>query len=165
VNVDTNSAAGLLVRYLSGPLAGTTVLASVNAAGTGPGNNHSDVTGAGRISADGRYLLFTSKASDLVSGFVNVNTGFNLYLRDLQQGLTKPVNSNQSGTASGNQDESAGLALLSADGSTVVFNSSASDLFAGDRNRADDVLAVPSAGFSTIRGQVFNDLDLSGTKN
>jgi Tol biopolymer transport system component len=75
---DTNKAADVFVRDMQ---AGTTVLVSLNTAGTGPGNKHSY---SPVISGDGRYVLFLSKASNLASGSFSGTE--NLFVRDLQAG-------------------------------------------------------------------------------
>ena len=62
--------------------AGTTVLVSVNSGGGGPGNGSSY---SPLISADGQYVLFRSRASNLASGSF---LGENLFLRNLQSGIT-----------------------------------------------------------------------------
>ena len=60
----------------------TTTLVSISTDGIDPGNGDSY---SPIISADGRYVLFRSKASNLASGSF---TGENLFLRDLQTGTT-----------------------------------------------------------------------------
>ncbi len=78
------------------------------------------------ISADGRYVAFTSYASDLVPGDTN---GFgDVFVRDLLTGTTRLVSANRAGTASANGFS--GNAVISADGSHVAFESSATDLTA-----------------------------------
>ena len=51
-----------------------------------------------------------------------------------------------SGTASADVDESSDNVQLSGDGSTVVFDSPAANLIAGDFNALSDVFAEPTAG-------------------
>lgn len=78
---DTNNAQDVFVRDLQ---AGTTTLvsASTNGINSGNGDSFSPI-----ISANGRYVLFHSKASNLASGLLN--GGYeNLYFRDLQTGKT-----------------------------------------------------------------------------
>ena len=58
---DTNGQPDVFVRDLQ---AGTTALVSVNQAGTASGNGRSEVP---VISADGRFVAFVSRASDLVA--------------------------------------------------------------------------------------------------
>jgi Tol biopolymer transport system component len=74
----TNKGQNVFVRDLQ---AGATVLASINTDGvhSGNGDSFSPV-----ISADGRYVLFYSKASNLAAGSFNYSVVGNLFLRDLQ---------------------------------------------------------------------------------
>ncbi len=72
-----NSEQNVYIRDLQ---AGTTALVSVSTDGIHPGNANSY---SPMISADGRYVLFRSTASNLASGSF---TGENLFLRDLQAG-------------------------------------------------------------------------------
>ena len=133
-----------------------TTLVSFNAAGTASGNG----TASGSMppsSANGRYVAFFSNATDLVGGYVNGNAGnMDLYVRDLQEGLTRLVTVNQSGTAGADTDESSDNVQFSGDSSTLVFDSAATNLIAGDFNTLSNVFAEPTAGFSSISGQVFD---------
>lgn len=89
---DNNQAQDVFVRDLQ---AGTTTLVSVNTGGVNPGNNNSYTPS---ISSNGRYVLFHSKASNVAAG--SFGTGIeNLFLRDLQAGVTYPLTS--SGVSSG----------------------------------------------------------------
>lgn len=88
---DANSAQDVFVRDLQ---AGTTTLVSVSTNGINSGNADSY---SPMISADGRYVLFHSKASNLASG--NFSSGFeNLFLRDLQTETTYALTSGGSST-------------------------------------------------------------------
>jgi hypothetical protein len=151
-----------------------TMLASVNAAGDasgndvagGPGPNNSAINPP-VLSADGRWVAFWSYATDLVSGFMDANgngylSGGDLYVRDLQIGATKLASVNQSGTAGANYGLDTSTVLFAGDGSSLVFTSTASDLFPGDRNWTTDVLAAPTAGFGSISGMVFEDSNRNG---
>ncbi|MCX7722340.1 MAG: right-handed parallel beta-helix repeat-containing protein [Verrucomicrobiae bacterium] len=127
---DANNQPDVFVRDLT---TGLTTLISVNAAGTGPGNNYSY---APALSADGRYVLFCSFASDIVTN--DFNEGPDIFVRDRITGTTKLVSCNASGTASGNSYSSEGK--LSADGRFAVFTSYASDLTGvADENWTVDV--------------------------
>ncbi len=142
--------------------AGTLTMATVNLSGVGVG-------GGGTISPDGRYVFFGSYDTGLVSDFVDGNgsSGGDLYVRDLQQRLTKLVSVNQSGTASGNATGNSNeyTYRIAGDGSAVFFDGNESDLFANDRNGQRDAFAAATAGYSTIRGQVFNDANNNGVKD
>ncbi len=125
---DTNHTEDVFVRDLQ---LGTTTLVSVNNAGTGSGNSFS--TGP-RISADGRFVVFASSATDLVPGF---SPGGGLFVRDLQMGSTELVVANDVGLAPG--DASFEGYDLSANGRYVAFESSAGNLVANDFNNDADI--------------------------
>jgi Tol biopolymer transport system component len=114
--LDTNNGTDVFVRTLTG--AGETFLASVNVDGTATGNNRSEEPA---LSADGRFVAFTSLASDLVA-FGGGRS--QIYRRDLA-GATTLVSATRLG-AGGNNDAS--LPAISADGSFVAFRSRALDL-------------------------------------
>jgi WD40-like Beta Propeller Repeat len=103
VGSDANRAQDVFVRDLQ---AGTTALVSVSTDGidSGNGDSFSPV-----ISADGRYVLFHSKASNLATGSFGSSVE-NLFFRDLQTGTTYPLTS--SGVSS---------AAMTPDGQSVAF--------------------------------------------
>jgi len=107
----------------------TTTLVSVNRFGTAPGNHRS--RSAPTISADGRFVLFSSEASDLTANDTNGNT-IDTFVRDLQTGTTTLVSVNRFGTGSGNGTSAD--SGMSADGRFVAISSTASDLIANDTN-------------------------------
>ena len=91
-------------------------------------------SGAPSISADGRYVAFMSYASNLVPE--DANEGCDIYAYDrLLDRLT--LVSVATGGVSGNGESS--WQSMSADGQFVAFQSSASDLVAGDAGGFDDV--------------------------
>jgi hypothetical protein len=115
----------------------TTALVSVNSAGTGVGNSFSL---APAISADGRFVAFTSAATDLVAGFVDANLqAVDVFVRDLCVSNGSPVlgctpattlvSVNSAGTAGANNNSLE--AAISADGRFVAFTSESTDLIAG----------------------------------
>lgn len=118
-----------------------TSLLSINRTGTGSGNYDSYIGGlpsTATISADNRFVVFASVATDLVSLPVSLPTsGTQVYVRDLVTGTTKLVSINRDGTAGGNRG--AGAPSISADGRFVSFESGSSDLVANDTNRHSDV--------------------------
>jgi Tol biopolymer transport system component len=118
---------------------------SRNAAGTGPGNEQSG--GPYGLSADGRYVLFGSAASDLVPN--DANNQYDLFRRDLQTGSTVLVSVNGAGSASGNGHSLA--ASMSSDGQLIAFESLASDLVSGDVNgRRDTFVRDLATGTTTL---------------
>jgi len=86
------------------------------------------------ISSDGRYVTFSSDASNLVPGDTNAVT--DVFVYDRLTGTVERV----SVDGAGNQGNGASNAVnLSGDGRFVVFNSSATNLVLGDTNAAVDV--------------------------
>jgi Tol biopolymer transport system component len=118
---------------------GQSNLVSVNLSGTGGGNGNSYNP---LMSYDGRYVVFTSRASDLVSN--DNNNAADVFVRDLHSGTTMLVSRNIEGTGSGNGFSSA--TAMSADGRTVFFQSFANDLTPGDYNQARDIYALKLGG-------------------
>lgn len=113
---------------------GITRRVSVGAHGR-QGNHVSVVTQGGQaISRDGRYVLFSSNATNFVRG--DDNNKPDVFLRDRVQGTTTLVSASEDGTPG--DHESVG-GVLSSDDSTVAFTSRARDLVAGDRSWRADV--------------------------
>jgi Tol biopolymer transport system component/acetyltransferase-like isoleucine patch superfamily enzyme len=96
-----------------------------------PGN---DASVFPAISADGRYVAFSSGASNLVDG--DDNTWADVFVHDRDTGVTERVSLHTDGTpGNGNSSSSA----ISADGRYVAFYSHASNLVDGDDNTWGDV--------------------------
>ncbi len=117
----------------------TTTLVSANCSGAVPANAPSRNP---KISADGRYVVFESYATDLVAGeFVPGEA--NIYRWDRLTGETLLLTPNRSltGGAAGSKQVSG----MSADGRVVVFESSSSDLVKGDNNSTTDIFAAREA--------------------
>jgi Tol biopolymer transport system component len=108
---------------------GTTTLVSVDRNGM-PGQAYGPV-----ISADGRHVAFVGVGNNFVPN--DTNGANDVFVRDLDAGITRLASINAAGTASGNGASSG--PVLSADGRFVAFASDASDLVAGDGNGAADV--------------------------
>lgn len=115
---------------------GTTTLVSANRLGTGSGNGPSTTP---VLSDDGRFVAFSSSASDLVENDTNGQP--DIFVRDLQTGKTTLVSVNKAGTNSGNQTSSS--PVISADGHFVAFSSLANDLVTTDTNGQSDVFVRP----------------------
>lgn len=122
--------------------AGTTTRISVNSTGTA-GNDDSS---APSISADGRYVAFTSSASNLVEGDLNAKQ--DIFIHDRQTGATTLVSVKSDGTKGNGDCESPSI---SADGRYVVFESSATNLVDGDTNSANDVFIHDRQTSTTAR--------------
>ncbi|MCC6408622.1 MAG: PD40 domain-containing protein [Planctomycetes bacterium] len=117
---DTNGRWDVFVRDFQ---TGTTERASVSLTG---GNPDRDSDGFVRLSLDGRFVTFTSEATNLVAGFTAGNR--DIYVRDLVADSTSLVSiAFDGGTSNGfNYDAS-----ISADGRFVAFDSHASNILAG----------------------------------
>ncbi len=109
----------------------STTLVSVNFAGTGPGNGPS---GESSVSSNGRFVVFSSSASNLVA--TDTNGHQDVFIRDLQTNTTTLVSVNTSGVA-GNNDSFE--PKVSDDGRYVVFRSLATDLVANDNSTVSQV--------------------------
>ncbi len=124
---DTNIHSDIFMRDRQ---TGTTQRLSLNSIGT-QGN---DDSWSPSISADGRYVVFMSIATNLVAGDTN---GFmDIFLRDRQTGVTTRVSTSLLGSQ-GNAD--CFWSTLSADGNFIAFVSSADNLVPGDINLVDDI--------------------------
>ena len=92
------------------------------------------------INADGRFIAFVSQAKNLVafptSGGGDAQPGqggiTNIFIRDVQSGITKLISINRAGTSSGNGTSFS--PSISADGRFVTFSSTSSDLVDNDPN-------------------------------
>ena len=109
-----------------------TKLVTVNSAGTASGNATSF---GGSISADGRYVVFTSESSNLVPNDSNTR---DVFIRDLQTNTTKRVSTNAAGTGGGDLESSGGI--IDKGGRFVVFATRATDLATvPDSNKLSDI--------------------------
>jgi Tol biopolymer transport system component len=106
------------------------------------------------ISADGRFVLFSSSASDLAANDNN-QLGVDVFLRDRNSNTTVLVSANFSGTGGGNGNSLAGQ--VSTNGRYAVFQSDASDLLPGDTNGVSDVFVRDLQAGSNILVSVAAD--------
>jgi len=153
---DTNGYQDVFVRDLE---VGTNILLSANAGGTGGGNGFS---GNPVISGDGRYVVFVSRAGDLVAN--DTNGVDDIFVRQLQTGATAPVSINVDGTAMGNGPSSA--PAISADGRYVAFLSRALNLAPGSAGSSDHVywrdLQTGTTVAVSVNGRVVAPPSMSG---
>lgn len=105
---------------------------------------------ADATSADGRYVLFDSHASNLVPGDTNGQT--DVFVRDLQTGETTRVDVASDGKQA-RLLPSHGTSI-SADGRYSVFTSEAANLVPGDTNDATDVFVHDLGTGQTVRASV-----------
>ncbi|MGH8990430.1 MAG: TolB family protein [Acidimicrobiia bacterium] len=129
---DTNGQKDVFVRDRP---AGTTTRVSM---GTGGGQTSAG-SGQPALSADGRWVAFSSAARELVAG--DANSVSDVFLHDRLGAITTRVSVD---TASGDPDGPSLAPDLSADGTVVAFESKASDLLQGgsDGNNLTDVFVA-----------------------
>ncbi|MHB1458707.1 MAG: TolB family protein, partial [Armatimonadota bacterium] len=127
---DTNNIGDIFVHDR---IQGMTELISFSSSGM-QGDRESGYNGPS-ISADGRYVAFASRATNLIPG--DVNDEVDIFVRDRVAGTTELVSVSSAGIHGNN--ESAYGVDISGDGRYIVFTSRASNLVTGDTNGYDDV--------------------------
>lgn len=126
---DTNGTADVFVRDR---LSGSTERVSVDSTGA-QANAASE---APRLSADGRFVAFSSWATNLVPN--DTNGTFDVFVHDRRTGTTERVSVDSHGRES--EPRHWGFpSSISADGQLVTFTSDANNLVPGDTNDAVDV--------------------------
>jgi Tol biopolymer transport system component len=142
---DTNGVRDVFVRDL---VAGTTERVSLGESGQ-QGNGLSMNPS---ITPDGAFLVFQSRASNLVAG--DTNGADDIFLRDLVAGTTKLITANENGQLANGFSETP---AISADGRSVAFTSSATNLVFGDHNGLPDVFVKSlSSGFVQLASMAWN---------
>ncbi|MFI5494351.1 TolB family protein [Actinoplanes sp. NPDC051859] len=124
---------------------GTVTLASVSNTGEQANGN----AGEPKISADGRYVTFRSRATNLVAG--DTNGRLDVFVRDLQAGTTTRVNV-ATGGAQSKAEATVSSAVMA--GRYVTFWSDADDLVPEDTNKAGDVFVRDLQDGTTSRVSV-----------
>jgi hypothetical protein len=136
---DTNHQADAFVRDRT---TGTVTRVSLRSSGTqGNGGSYSPV-----ISADGTIAAFYSDAKNLVANDLNLTT--DVFVHDLTTGTTTRVSVDSAGAEA---NGASFLPVISADGTIVAFQSSASNLVAGDTNGFSDVFVHDLTTATTTR--------------
>ncbi|MEK6719993.1 MAG: PA14 domain-containing protein [Chloroflexota bacterium] len=136
---DTN---GVMDVFVHDRMTGTTIRASVDAAGV-QGNAQSDDSA---ISADGRYVTFKSQASNFVANDTN-GTAWDIFRKDLQTGAISRVSTSSAGAQSNGSSHDP---VISADGRYVAYRSSATNLVSGDANAQQDIFRKDTVTGTTI---------------
>jgi len=139
VSSDTNGKVDVFVRDTS---LGTTERVSISSSEAQVNGS----SGSASISADGRYVAFESKATNLVTGDTNGKT--DIFVRDRALGTTVRV-SVTSSEAQVNGDS--GAPSISADGRYVAFQSDATNLVSGDTNGRSDIFVRDLVDGTTTR--------------
>jgi len=134
---------------------------SVNTTGGDPNS----ISFHGSVSDDGRYVVFQSFADNLVAG--DTNFGSDIFVRDTLFNITIRVNTD----VSGNEADAFSFSsnpVISGDGSTVAFDSDASNLVTTDFNGFRDVFVkrwlavIPDVTRVSVEGPADDDGDLDG---
>ena len=126
---DTNATSDIFLRDRQ---LGTTERVNVSSAGAQANSISGDYRPA--ISADGRFVAFQSRASNLVPG--DTNSVADAFVRDRQLGTTERVSVS---TAGAEGDAGCQYVAISSDGRYVAFDSLATDLAGADTNGVQDV--------------------------
>ncbi len=137
---DTNDLDDIYVRNVA---TNTTKLVSVATNGT-------QTNGASRspaISADGRFVAFTSVATNL-DGIADTNNAPDVFVRDLLTGATQRASLNASG---GLAHGIAAAPSISGDGRFVAYQTTASDAIEADTNGVVDAYVFDRASATTSR--------------
>ncbi len=145
---DTNGQSDIFVRDR---LTGTTERVSVSSTGRQGDANSGLLNGMGSpsISADGRFVVFDSQATNLVKG--DTNGASDVFIHDRVTGTTERVSV---GPGGGQANGGSVQGTISRDGTRVAFTSSAANLVSGDTNFADDVFVRDLASGTTVRVSV-----------
>jgi Tol biopolymer transport system component len=132
---------------------GEAQLVSVNRNGTAANGNST----AAQISFDARYIVFSSRASNL--GENDNNHLSDIFVRDRVRGVTMLLSANLAGTGSGNS--SSANPILAADGRTVVFQSFATDFAPGSYYDTRNIFTVRLGGSDTDQDGLEDDWELA----
>jgi Tol biopolymer transport system component len=124
----TGSSQILLKKVQTGEL----YLVSCDKAGN-LGTNHNKEA---QVSGNGRYVVFSSKAANLLGPGGDTNSVYDIYRKDITNGDIVRVSTSRTGEQ--NDDDSL-APQISADGRYVVFTSKGTKLVAGDTNKAQDI--------------------------
>jgi hypothetical protein len=149
VSVDTNGQNDVFVRDLQ---TGITTLVSVDSAGVQASGVSKNSPIPISISGDGRFVVFTSRATNLVSG--DTNAAEDVFMHDMQTGTTTLVSVDSFGVQGNNTSSSP---EISVNGRYVVFASPAANFVDGDTNEARDVFVRDLQTGQTTRVSVNSD--------
>lgn len=145
VGFGVSPSTGYWLSYIRDRQTGTTTRLSVGINGAAA---NGDVF-LGGISTNGRFVVLTSTASNLVVG--DTNGEQDVFVRDLTTGATTRVSLGNGGTQ---PNGGSGIASISADGRYVAFASNASNLVVGDNNTSLDVFVYDRSAGNTKRVSV-----------
>jgi hypothetical protein len=142
VNNDTNGQADIFLQDTQ-----TGDISRVSVATDGTESDDSAFSSA--ISADGRYVSFSSYATNLVTG--DTNGQADIFLHDTQTGTTTRVSVDSSGVEG---DDYSNGSSISADGRYITFQSNSTNLVPNDTNGTNDIFLHDTQTGTTTRVSV-----------
>ncbi|WP_135075376.1 FecR domain-containing protein [Terasakiella sp. SH-1] len=160
VGGDTNALRDIFRRDT---VSGDTIRVNTDSAGGEATGNHSyNAT----ISDDGDFVVFESLATNLVSG---VTSGSHIYIKQISTGKIEVLDTSAMGDLG---DGSAFQPHIAADGKSILFQSSSTNLVVGDGNSKHDIFMVSnpflsdtSGGNDILSGGLGNDTLVGGYGN
>jgi Tol biopolymer transport system component len=141
---DTNAVEDVFVRDLR-----TAATTRISVSSTGSQAN--GTAAAPAVSADGRYVTFSSTASNLTPG--HTDRSWDVFVRDLRTSTTTWVSPSALGTE-GDSAVGSLMSVISGNGRYVSFMSTAANLVAGDTNGVEDVFVRDLRAGITTRASV-----------
>lgn len=150
-NLVDNDVNGFDDVFLHNRDTGETDLVSRHDDGTQGNNNSGLSNGFVRVSADGRFVAYTSLAGNLVAG--DNNGGMDVFLYDRQTGQTVLVSHHTNGTQ-GNQNSRD--PSISGDGRFIAFGSAADNLVDEDGNGQSDIFVYEAAAHEPAPGDILD---------
>jgi hypothetical protein len=152
-NLVSGDSNGVTDAFVHDTQTGETTRASVSGNGT-EGNGM--MVSRPAISANGRYVVFASQATNLVPGDTNGVT--DAFIRDIQTGQTFRTSLDSNGTQG---DDASFSSAITPNGRYITVRSSASNLVAGDTNFRQDVFVRDRQTGTMTRASV----DSNGTES
>lgn len=132
-NLVTGDTNGVLDIFITDLLSGQTERVSTSTTAT-QSNAQSD---SPHLSSDGRYVIFESSATNLVSG--DTNGALDIFLKDRETGTTSRLSVATDGTQGNGDAVAFNGPRISGDGRLAALASSANNLVVGDTNGTSDI--------------------------
>lgn len=131
---DTNGGLDVFVNSTSGN--GNTLVSRSSSSSTTTANGPSQ---GGKISGDGKWVVYASQGTNVVTGVTDNNGGLDVFLFEFQTVTNRLVSRNQLiSSQTGNDDASTQLAI-DASGSKIVYASKATDVVSGQVDTANSL--------------------------
>lgn len=119
------------------------------------GSQGNDESTEPSISADGRYVAFWSRASNLVSD--DTNDVPDVFVYDRQSEQIRRVSVDSDGAQGNDASSSSSRSYISSDGRYIAFVSGASNLVSGDTNNEADIFVHDQQTGQTSRASISSD--------